>query len=54
MAVEKPRDREDEYVVKMNLEKVNKIRGELDQTRAQEEQQKQKGFLPIKLLKLMR
>jgi len=42
MTVEKPSDREDEYFVKMNLEKVNKIRGELDQARAQEEQQKQK------------
>ena len=42
MTVEKPSDREDEYFIKMDLEKVNKIRGELDQTRAKEVQQKQK------------
>ena len=42
MAVEKPSDREEEYFLKMDLEKCNKIRKELDQTRAEELQQKQK------------
>ena len=42
MAVEKPSDREEEYFLKMDLEKCNKIRKELDQTRAEELQQKRK------------
>ena len=42
MTVEKPSDREEEYFLKMDLEKCKKIRKELDQTRADELQQKQK------------
>ncbi len=42
MAVEKPSDREDEYFLKMDMEKCNKIRQELDQSRAEELQKKQK------------
>ena len=42
MTVEKPSDREDEYFIKMDLEKVDRIRNELDQTRAEGEKQKQK------------
>ena len=42
MTAEKPTDREDEYFLKMDMEKCKKIRKELDQTRAEEMQQKQK------------
>jgi acetyl-CoA carboxylase beta subunit len=42
MAAEKPSSREDEYFIKMDLEKTNKLRSKLDQTRAEEEKMKRK------------
>lgn len=42
MAVEKPSDREEEYFLKMDLEKCKKLRKELDQSRTEDLQQKQK------------
>ena len=42
MTAEKPSSREDEYFIKMDLEKANKLRSELDQTRAEEEKMKRK------------
>jgi len=38
----KPSSREDEYFIKMDLEKSNKLRSELDQTREEEEKMKRK------------
>ena len=42
MTSEKPTDKEDEYFLKMDIEKCKKLRKELDQTRAEELQQKAK------------
>ena len=37
MTVDKPSEREEEYFIKMDLEKVEKLRGELNKTRAEDE-----------------
>jgi len=42
MAAEKPTDREDEFFIKMDMEKVKNLRGELDKKRKEAEEQKQK------------
>ena len=42
MTGEKPRSREDKYFIKIESEKINKLRSELDQTRAEEEKKKRK------------
>ena len=42
MTGEKPRSREDGYFIKIESEKVNKLRKKLDQTRAEEEKKKRK------------
>ena len=42
MKVDKPSSREDEYFIKMDLEKSDKLRKELDQKRAEEEKIKRK------------
>jgi len=42
ITVEKPSDREKEYFLKMDMEKTDKIRQDLDRSRAEEEQQRQK------------
>ena len=42
MTVEKASSKEDEYFIKMDLEKSNKLRRELDQTRTEEEKMKRK------------
>ncbi len=42
MTAEKPSEREDEYFIKMDLEKINKLRGDLNETRADEEIQMRK------------
>ena len=42
MTAEKPRDREDEYFLKMDMKKIDKIRNRLDETRSEGEKLKQK------------
>jgi len=37
MSVEKPMSKEEEFFLKMNQEKINKLRGELDQKRSENE-----------------
>lgn len=37
MTVDKPSEREEEYFIKMDLEKVERLRGELNKTRAEDE-----------------
>ena len=42
MVTEKPSDREDEFFLKMDAEKIGSLRGDLDEKRKEEEKQKRK------------
>jgi len=42
MSVEKPMSKEEEFFLKMNQEKINKIRSELDQQRSENEKSHRK------------